>query len=60
VATRRNDHLFLAAIGESHDGRPRLSIETAIRLVVIAVGLFMAGSATSTSCAASAASACRR
>ena len=42
VATRRNDHLFLAAIGESMTGRPRLMIETAIRLVVIAVGLFMA------------------
>ena len=41
VATRRNDHLFLAAIGESMTGRPRLMIETAIRLVVIAVGLFM-------------------
>jgi len=41
VATRRNDHLFLAAIGESMTGRPRLAIETAIRLVVIAVGLFM-------------------
>jgi TRAP-type C4-dicarboxylate transport system permease small subunit len=42
VATRRNDHLFLAAIGESMTGRPRQIIETAIRLVVIAVGLFMA------------------
>ena len=42
VATRRNDHLFLAAIGDSMTGRPRLAIETAIRLVVIAVGLFMA------------------
>ena len=42
VATRRNDHLFLAAIGDSMTGRPRLAIETAIRLVVIAVGLFLA------------------
>jgi len=42
VATRRNDHLFLAAIGETMHGRQRLMIETAIRLVVIAVGLFMA------------------
>jgi len=42
VATRRNDHLFLAAVGESMTGRPRQIIETAIRLVVIAVGLFMA------------------
>jgi TRAP-type C4-dicarboxylate transport system permease small subunit len=42
VATRRNDHLFLAAIGDSMRGRPRLIIETMIRLVVISVGLFMA------------------
>ena len=42
VATRRNDHLFLAAIGDSMTGRPRQIIETAIRLVVIFVGLFMA------------------
>ena len=42
VATRRNDHLFLAAIADTMTGRPRLMIETAIRLVVIAVGLFMA------------------
>jgi TRAP-type C4-dicarboxylate transport system permease small subunit len=42
VATRRNDHLFLAAIGESMTGRPRLYIETAIRVVVITVGLFLA------------------
>jgi TRAP-type C4-dicarboxylate transport system permease small subunit len=42
VATRRNDHLFLAAIGESMTGRPRLAIESAIRVVVIGVGLFLA------------------
>ena len=42
VATRRNDHLFLAAVGESMTGRPRQIIETVIRLVVIFVGLFMA------------------
>src|ERR1700760_3108956 len=42
VATRRNDHLFLAAIGDSMTGRPRLYIETAIRVVVIMVGLFLA------------------
>ena len=42
VATRRNDHLFLAAIGDSMTGRPRLVIESAIRVVVIAVGLFLA------------------
>jgi TRAP-type C4-dicarboxylate transport system permease small subunit len=43
VATRRNDHLYLAAIGDSMTGRPRLAIETAIRVVVIGVGLFLAG-----------------
>lgn len=42
VATRRNDHLFLAAVGDSFTGRPRLLIESAIRLVVIAVGVFLA------------------
>jgi TRAP-type C4-dicarboxylate transport system permease small subunit len=42
VATRRNDHLFLAAIGDSLHGRPRLLIETGIRVVVIGVGLFLA------------------
>ena len=42
VATRRNDHLFLAAVGEFFTGRPRLLIETAIRLVVISVGIFLA------------------
>ena len=41
VATRRNDHLFLAAVGESMTGRPRLIIEAIIRLVVIMVGLFL-------------------
>lgn len=42
VATRRNDHLFLAAIGDSFTGMPRLAIESLIRLVVIGVGLFLA------------------
>src|ERR1700704_3916787 len=42
VGTRRNAPLFLAAVGESMHGRKRLAIETAIRLVVIAVGLFLA------------------
>jgi TRAP-type C4-dicarboxylate transport system permease small subunit len=42
VATRRNDHLYLAAVGDSLHGRSRLAIETAIRLVVIGVGLFLA------------------
>ena len=41
VATRRNDHLFLAAVGDSFTGRPRLLIEVAIRVVVIGVGLFL-------------------
>ena len=41
VATRRNDHLFLAAIGDSLHGRPRQIIETCIRVVVIGVGLFL-------------------
>jgi TRAP-type C4-dicarboxylate transport system permease small subunit len=41
VATRRNDHLYLAAIGDSLTGRPRLAIETAIRVVMISVGLFL-------------------
>ena len=41
VATRRNDHLYLAAVGDSLTGRPRLAIETAIRLVMIGVGLFL-------------------
>ena len=42
VATRRNDHLYLAAIGDSMTGRPRTIIEAAIRIVVMAVGLFLA------------------
>ncbi len=41
VATRRNDHLYLAAVGDSMTGRARLAIETAIRVVVISVGLFL-------------------
>jgi TRAP-type C4-dicarboxylate transport system permease small subunit len=41
VATRRNDHLYLAAVGESMTGTPRLLIEVMIRLVVIGVGLFL-------------------
>ena len=42
VATRRNDHLYLAAVGESLSGRSRLTVEICIRLVVIGVGLFLA------------------
>jgi TRAP-type C4-dicarboxylate transport system permease small subunit len=41
VATRRNDHLYLAAIGDSMHGRARTVIEAAIRCVVIGVGLFL-------------------
>ena len=41
VATRRNDHLYLAAVGDSMTGTPRLMIEVMIRLVVIGVGLFL-------------------
>jgi len=41
VATRRSDHLYLAAVGDSLTGRARLAIETAIRLVMIGVGLFL-------------------
>jgi TRAP-type C4-dicarboxylate transport system permease small subunit len=43
VATRRNDHLYLAAVSDSLHGRPRLVMEVAIRLVVIMVGLFLTG-----------------
>jgi TRAP-type C4-dicarboxylate transport system permease small subunit len=41
VATRRNDHLYLTAFSESLHGRARLLVETVIRLVVIAVALWM-------------------
>jgi TRAP-type C4-dicarboxylate transport system permease small subunit len=41
VATRRNDHLYLTAVGESLTGRPRLLVEVTIRIVVIGVGLFL-------------------
>jgi TRAP-type C4-dicarboxylate transport system permease small subunit len=37
AATRRNDHLYLTAISESMHGLPRLLIEVALRLVVLAV-----------------------
>jgi TRAP-type C4-dicarboxylate transport system permease small subunit len=37
VATRRNDHLYLTAVADSLHGRPRLVVETAIRLVVLGV-----------------------
>jgi TRAP-type C4-dicarboxylate transport system permease small subunit len=41
VATRRNEHLYLTAVSESLTGRPRQVMEIAIRIVVIAVGLFL-------------------
>jgi TRAP-type C4-dicarboxylate transport system permease small subunit len=37
VATRRNDHLYLTAISESMHGVPRLIVEVALRIVVLAV-----------------------
>jgi len=41
VATRRNDHLYLTAVSESLHGSARLVVETIIRLVVLAVALWM-------------------
>src|SRR5881394_2130573 len=40
AATRRNDHLYLSAITETMHGTTRVLVETAIRVVVIGVGLF--------------------
>jgi TRAP-type C4-dicarboxylate transport system permease small subunit len=37
VATRRNDHLYLAAISEALHGTPRLIVEIIIRIVVLGV-----------------------
>jgi len=37
TATRRNDHLYLTAIAESMHGTPRMIVEIATRLVVLAV-----------------------
>jgi len=37
VATRRNDHLYLTAVGEALHGAPRLVAEIVIRIVVLAV-----------------------
>ena len=39
VAARRNDHLYLTAIGDSLHGRSRQVVEIATRLVVLAVAL---------------------
>jgi len=37
MATRRNDHLYLAAISESMQGTPRVLVEVLTRLVVLGV-----------------------
>lgn len=37
TATRRNDHLYLAAIAESMHGAPRIFVEVLTRLVVLGV-----------------------
>src|SRR5713101_6677709 len=39
AATRRNDHLYLAALAESMSGRKRLAFETFNRVVVLGVAL---------------------
>jgi TRAP-type C4-dicarboxylate transport system permease small subunit len=39
VATRRNDHLYLTAIADTLHGTPRLVVEVATRVVVLAVAL---------------------
>src|SRR5439155_18646693 len=39
VASRRNDHLYLTAIGDNLHGRTRQVIEIATRLVVLGVAL---------------------
>ena len=41
AATRRNDHLYLAALAESMAGRKRLAFETFNRLVTLGVALSM-------------------
>ena len=41
VATRRNDHLYLAALAEAMSGRKRLAFETFNRLVMLAVAMSM-------------------
>jgi len=41
AATRRNDHLYLAALAESMSGRKRLFFETINRLVVMGVAVCM-------------------
>ena len=41
AAARRNDHLYLSAVGEAMSGRPRLLIESFNRLVVLGAALCM-------------------
>jgi len=41
AATRRNDHLYLAALAEAMSGRKRMAFETFNRVVVLAVALSM-------------------
>jgi TRAP-type C4-dicarboxylate transport system permease small subunit len=41
AATRRNDHLYLAALAEAMSGRKRLAFETFNRLVMLAVAVSM-------------------
>jgi TRAP-type C4-dicarboxylate transport system permease small subunit len=41
AAARRNDHLYLSAVGEAMSGHPRLLIETFNRLVVLGAALCM-------------------
>ena len=41
AATRRNDHLYLAAIAETMTGTPRMLLESFARFVVLAVALCM-------------------
>jgi TRAP-type C4-dicarboxylate transport system permease small subunit len=41
AATRRNDHLYLAALAESMTGRKRLAFETFNRVVMLAVATSM-------------------
>src|SRR3982751_602033 len=41
AATRRNDHLYLAAFAEPMSGRRRLALPTFNRAVVLVVALFM-------------------
>src|SRR2546429_8541236 len=43
VATRRNDHLYLAAVSEAMHGTPRLIVEIIIRLAVLGVAFCLIG-----------------